>query len=80
MMVDRSRPPLSVSAIEIVKGLSSDDSRSSVDSPHWLFRPLFRFQGTPGNQWSPDTWIHNSGGSGALRPHHRFDPEPDLPM
>jgi len=50
-VVDRSRPPLSVlSAIEIVQGLSRDNSRSSVDSPHWLFRPLSRFQGAPGDQ------------------------------
>ena len=64
--------------IEIVQGLPRDDSRSSLDSPHWLFRPLFRFQGAPGGRRPPGTRLH-WGGGGALRSHRRFDPEPDLP-
>ena len=78
-MVDRSRPPLSVlSAIEIVQGLSRDNSRSSVDSPHWLFRPLSRFQGASGDQRPPGTRQSRrtdpDGGGGALNPTQRFDP------
>jgi len=61
IVIGLSRSPLSVSAFELFKGLSSDDSRSSVDSPHWLFRPLFRFQGAPGDLWSPGTRLRNFG-------------------
>ena len=44
MVVDRSRPPLSVlSAIEIVQGLSSDDSRSSGGQPALAFSSSIPF-------------------------------------
>jgi hypothetical protein len=49
-----------------------------VDSPHWLFRPLSRFQGAPGDQWPPGTRrtrrTEPGGGGGALNPSQRFDP------
>ena len=49
-----------------------------VDSPHWLFRPLSRFQGAPGDQRPPGTRRTRrpepGGGGGALNPTQRFDP------
>ena len=49
-----------------------------VDSPHWLFRPLSRFQGAPGGQKPPGTRRTRrpepGGGGGALNPTQRFDP------
>jgi len=49
-----------------------------VDSPHWLFRPLSRFQGAPEGRWPPGTRCTTgydpADGGGALNPRQRFDP------
>jgi len=54
-VVDRSRPPLSVSAIEIVQGLSSDDSRSSGGQPALAFSSSIPFSRST---WRPSASRH----------------------
>ncbi len=79
-MVDRSRPPLSVSAIEIVKvcPMTTRDRRWTARTGFFVLYSDFKEHLATRSRRAHATT--SSGGGGALRPHHRFDPEPDLPM
>ena len=56
MVIGRSRSPLSVLVLfELLRVCPVATRDRLVDSPHWLFRPLSRFQGAPGGQKPPGT-------------------------